>query len=656
MKHASKLLFFLRLSTAVLVLTSLQGCGWNPFGAKESYVRRGREFAAKGKFDDAELQFRKALQKDSQYGEAYLRYGQALKLENKIPEALYCLSRSVDLMPHSEEAKTELGRTAITSLLGNPRRPQGLYQVVSRTSTELLAMNPKSSEAFRLKGYLAVVDSHPTEAITYFRKSLQAKADQPDVLVTLAQTLILDNQGAEAERTMRDALATLPSYGPLYDALYGYYMSSNRLDDGERVLQTKIARNPKESFFVVQLAEHYWKQKRPEDSKRVLRSLVDDSRKYPAAQLDAGDFYSRVQQFDEAIAYYQEGIHAHPADKKEYQQRIVGVRLTQGRNSEAAAMIDDLLKQFPDDKFALESRADLRMATGKPVEIERALSDLSVLATKFPDDSRVHNDLARAYRQTGKQDEAESTLRDLLQHDPNNREALREIADLAIRAQKPGEALQYAEHLLELDPNNTGARLVRTSAWALRGRFGDVRSELRRLTTESPGLVEGWLQFATLDIEQKNFPEAEQILRRLYRPGGTDIRPLKALVLVYLSSGRPEQAVSLAQDEAAHSRNPEVRSLLATTAVQAGQLKLALATAQGLTADFPENKDYLVLVEPAQSAVGTGRSGYFRTTACAEAGPRRSSSIGAAERFVGPEQSLSRSCCGQQAKPQDTTG
>jgi tetratricopeptide (TPR) repeat protein len=585
-------------------MLSLQACGWNPFGAKESYVRRGIEFADKGKYDDAAIQFRKAIQKDNRYGEAYLRFGQALKRQNNISDALYCFSRAAELMPLSAEAKIELGRTAATALLGDPRRPKSLYQIVTNTSTGLLAADPNSAEGLRLKGYLAVVDAHPPEAIDAFRKSLQSRPDQPDVLVTLAQTLILDNQGPEAETLMRNGLDRFPKYSPLYDALYGYYTSQKRTDDAERVLRQKISKSPDNSLYVVELAEHFWRQNRPDESARVLRDLIADGKKHPTAELEAGDFYARVGKFDDALAHYQNGMTVGPGYKKEYLQRIVKVRLAQGRTAEATTMISDLLRQYPDDKFALSARADLQMAGGKPDEVNQAITQLAALVKKYPDDIALKYDLARAYRQTSRDDEAAAEFRDVLQRDPANRDALRELADLSIRNQKPGEALQYAERLLELEPNNLGAQLVRTSAWALRGRYGEVRSELRRITTETPGLEEAWLQMATLDMDQRNYIEAEQILKRLYKPGEPDVRPVKALASLYMSSGHPDKAVSLLQDEAAHSPNPETRALLATSAIRSGQMNLALVTAQKLSADFPNNKDYLILLSEIQQQGG----------------------------------------------------
>ena len=101
----------------VVLALACQACGWSPFASKEEYVRRGRQFAEQGRYPDAILQYRKALQKDASYGEAYLRYGQLLAKTNSYAEAFQALSRAADLMPASEEAKGELGNLAITGLL-----------------------------------------------------------------------------------------------------------------------------------------------------------------------------------------------------------------------------------------------------------------------------------------------------------------------------------------------------------------------------------------------------------------------------------------------------------------------------------------------------------------------------------------------------------
>ncbi len=531
----------------LIAVFCLSGCGWNPFGSKEEYLSRGRDFAAQGKLDDAGFQFRKALQKDPKYGEAYLRYGQLLARENKTPEAFEAFSSAVEFIPASqptllEEARVALGRSAVSALLLDPRRPQQMYKTGGEMANDLLAANPGSFEAYRLKGYIAVVDAKPEEAISYFRQALASNPNLPDVVTVLVQTLLSDNQGTEAEKVALAGLSTFRTYGPLYDTLCGYYIANNRAADAERLLRSKIANNPKQGAFVVQLADYFWSQKKSQQSDDLLREFVANSTDYPTAAVDAGDFYRRIGSPGEAIRLYQKGLESSrqrkPDRTKDYLQRILNVQLSQGHMQEASDAVETLLKQFPDDVDALTSRADLRMASGKPDEVQQAVVDLTALVKKDPSRNDIRDSLGRAYRQLGRDRDAEPLFREVLLRDPNNRDALRELADLRIRSQNPDEALVYAERLLAIDPKNTGAILVRTAAWAVQGRFPETRAELRRLTAENPNLTDAWLQMATLDVETKNYSEAEQIFRRLDQPGKGDVRASKGLVLVYTTQGQ----------------------------------------------------------------------------------------------------------------------
>ncbi len=585
----------MRTVAFLVALAALSGCGRNPFVAKEEYVRRGLQFAAEGKYGDAELQFRRAIQKDKNYGTAYLEYGRLLEQQQRSAEAFRLFSLAVQLMPGSIPAQVRLGRLAATLLLSDPRRPQSYYDAAERMAERLLARDGNSFEGLRLKGFLAVADAHRKDAIEFLRKALQAKPHEPDVAAMLVETLFNERQNAEAESLCRNELAALKSYGPLYDALYAFYLRTGRLSDAEQLLKTKAQENPKETLFVIQLAEHYRAQNRPEDMESVLRGLIGRARELPDALLEAGEFYERAGRPQEALAVYQQALQSGPAHRKEILQRIVAIRIDDQQLAEASAVLDLLLREFPGDLKALAARADLRMATGKPDEIRRALTEFSDLVQKAPQDDDIRYSLARAYRQLNRERDARTALQEILRHTPNHPNALREMADLAIRARKPDEALNYAQKLIDMDPNNTSARLVRTAAWALTGRLFEVRRELRRLTEENSSLPEPWLQTATLELEQKNYAEAERILQRLYRAGSADIRPVKILVGLYLAQGQSQKAMTFAREAAKYSPT-EGRILLASTAARTGDLATALSTAQELAADFPDDPVYLLSV------------------------------------------------------------
>ncbi|HJZ99430.1 MAG TPA: tetratricopeptide repeat protein, partial [Candidatus Solibacter sp.] len=274
------------------------------------------------------------------------------------------------------------------------------------------------------------------------------------------------------------------------------------------------------------------------------------------------------------------------------------------RNTDATAVLNTMLKEYPGDVEAITTRADLRMTTGKPDEMRAAISEFEDLLKEAPDNNRIRSSLANAYRQTGRDALARATLLDLVRRDPRNRRALEGLADLAIRSRRPDEALHFAENLLEIDPGNTRGRLIRTAAWALHGRYPEVRAELRRLTEEYPDLTEAWLQMGTLNLDEHRFAEAEQIYRRLYQNGAHDIRALRGLTAVYLAQGQAATALAVVREEAGRVNTLEVRTLLATTAVQAGDLNLALATALKLAADFPDKPEHLVFAADLQRETG----------------------------------------------------
>jgi len=66
------------LSVLVVSLVALSGCS----ETKQSYVAKGNKLFAAGKYQDATLNYRAAIQKDAGYGEAYYRLGlAAIKLD-----------------------------------------------------------------------------------------------------------------------------------------------------------------------------------------------------------------------------------------------------------------------------------------------------------------------------------------------------------------------------------------------------------------------------------------------------------------------------------------------------------------------------------------------------------------------------------------------
>jgi len=577
---------FKRLLALVPVLLLASACSTS----KEAHLERGIKFVEQGKQEDAAIQFQRALQKDPNYGEAYYRLGLLRATQEKPVEAITALRQAAQLLPNNAEVKAKLIDTALTEYLGDPRRPQNLYEILDKAADELLAADANSFPALRAKGYLAMSAARPEEAIGFMNRAIQANPKAPDVCLILVQNLILNNQAAEAEAAARKYLVLHPNYGPLYDVLYGHYASTRRPAEAEAILQAKVAANPKELLYSVQLAEHYHDLGKTQPLSALIESLLANEKDFPRAPVELGDLFTRKRNWTQATAMYEAGLRRSPSEKPLYQKRLAALLASQGKVGEAAQTFDAVLANNPKDTEALYSRAALRMATRAPAEMDLAVQQFKSLVAAEPENAEYRLSLARGYLQTGRVREAQAEYQELLKRKQDHFEALTELAGAFIQVRNAESALTYAERALSYGPANPSARLVRTAAWALQGRYADIRPELTQLNREYPYLKQAKLQMAMLLVAEKKYSEAEALFRAHYTPGEGDLGSLRGLVALYLEQAQPQKALAAVQQE--YARFPQsdaLRELMLETAAAANQLPLALEVARKAAAQSPDS-------------------------------------------------------------------
>lgn len=565
-------------------------CGRNPWLSKESLVARGNEFYSKGLYEEASIQYKKAIQKDPRYGEAHYRLGLALLKQNDPGAAYASFEEALRLMPGHEDSMAQLAGILLNAYLTNPNRPEALRSRIGDYLSQMLAKNPQSFSAQRIQAFLAAGEGRPQDAVRFFQAAERLRPGECDINTGLVQNLLAANRTAEAEQWATAYIPKHANCGPVYDVLYAHYLARNRVSEAESLLKSKVAANPTVAFYAIQLADHYRRQKQPELMEQTITQLIAKTPPVPDAYLEAGDFYTRNQRWDQALTLYQRGSAAEPKRKTEYSKRIVSLYLHQGKTAEAAQILDSLLVANPKDFDALASRAALRLSTGKPEETARAIADLEGAVKEAPEDVRYRFELARAYLQAQKFPPAIQQLNEVLKRNPQHAGALRELAAYYLERQDLEKAKEYAGRLLQMNPSDPSAQLVRTATLALQGRYGEVRAELTRLLAQYPHLLEAKLQMAMLLVAEKKYREAEKAFLALYQPGQRDIRPLKGLVEAYLAQKRDLEAVRMLQKEArANASSPQLAALLAQTAERAGEPAVALEAYQKITVLDPKN-------------------------------------------------------------------
>jgi tetratricopeptide (TPR) repeat protein len=563
----------MRFISAALILTSFTvSC---TFQSSRQYLTKGDRLFSNQKYADALLIYRKAIQKDPKSSEAYYKLGLAQRATNSNAAALASFSKALALNPEMDAAQIELGNLYLGDYLVGRAKNPGVYRKISAIADQLLAKDAKSYAGLRFRGYLAIDDRKPTEAIAYFTRANEVRPMQADIVLELTQGLLMTGQYEQARNVALKFIEKEKGFGPVYDVLYGYDASMGRADAAESWLKIKIANNPGNQAFVLQLAQHYWNLQKTDPARNLVNETLNGQPPLDS-YIHAADFFKRNKDLEWAMRILDGGLAAHPGEKLAFAKSKAGVLALRGNPREAVRIFDEVLQASPSAADARKARAvlllDLPERTGKQL----ALEDLESLASQFPDDAEVAFQLGRAYALNGVPDKARQQFEFVLKKNQNSLPALLSLAEMASHARQFQQTLQFSERILASHPAQRNARLLHATALTGLGQLESARIGYTSLLRDEPDYTEAKLQLALLNLVQKRFSEAAKLFREVYRAKDGDFRAVKGLVEVYAAQGQLDAALDMLDKEL--HRSPDSISLLrlaGSTALSARKLDLA---------------------------------------------------------------------------------
>jgi tetratricopeptide (TPR) repeat protein len=578
----------LRFGLTLALLLCAGACG---HGAKY-YVERGNKLFEAGNFAEAELNYRKASQKDDHFGEAFFRAGLTELKENKPIAALADLDKAVALMPGDKAAQRELANLVLGGFIGDPSRPRELYNRLVRMSENWLKLDPQSSEGLRIKGYIAMLEKKPDEAVSLFQRAQQANPRDEKMNMGLMDALFRSGDAAKAEKVGLDFIATDKGAGDVYDALYRLYLSSGRPGEAEGILIRKVRENPKEGTYKLQLASYYASANKKTEMASAMQMFLSNPGGDPQVYLKAGDFYAALGEWSAAQQQYNLGLAANNKDRLLYQIRLARGLLTQNKRAEGLKVLNDALAEHPDDKDVRSLRAALLLDAPRTSKPGEALSEFKALVDKNPDDSFFKLVYAKGLLETGDLATARSQLQEVVKRDPHSVEAQVALANTALRLGSAKEAVDHANAALAVDSGNVQGQLILGSALLRAGRPDEAASVLTQVARQVPQSIEVRLQLAYVDLHRKKYAEAEAAFKKLLDSNPQEWRALGGMVDTDLAQNRPEKALARMQEELKRSRGTiEVRYLLASTALKTGKYGLAIENLRQLSDLSPDTID-----------------------------------------------------------------
>lgn len=579
------------------LLLVLSSCSSSP----ERYVENGNKYFSKGKYKEASIMYRRALQKNPKFWQAWYRLGLTnLKLGNGT-EAVRNLLRATDAseLPENLDAFVALGNVYLYAYIQDARKYSHFLLPDHGELQEHVVnfLNPKSFDALRFRAFIKLFDKKTKESVELFKQANQLAPDQPEVILWMAQALLADNQPDPAVTYLRQLIAKHKTDFRAYNILYAFYARNNRPELAEQVLKDKIANNPGQGQFVVDLARHYSVAKRSGDMNATLARLISDPKTYPNAHVLVGDFYVGIRDFDGAIQQYEQGA-KDPKQKADCLKRMAAVLKVQRKNDQAMKIVADLIKENPKDPEAIAMHADLLLESRDPSKTKIIISELEPLVAKTPSNPGLHYDLGRAYMLAGDPVKARLQLEEAVKETDHkddrtnvavNAAAKVPLAELELLRGEYSKAVQLSQEILAVDVGNLPAALMLAAGHMKMNEYEKARQELTAILKVLPGSIEAHFQMGQLNLKEKRFKEAEDEFNIL--KNGNDPRGLIWLIQAKIGEKDFDGALSMVRDQL--RRTPDnlgYQVVLANTEYQASKWADAANDFQKLIDNNPKAK------------------------------------------------------------------
>ena len=595
---------------ATLACLLLMACNRDPQAMRDRCVASGNKYFQNGKYKEASILYRRALQFDPKSGEAYYRLGLVDLALREYGDAARALERATSLDPSNEEATVRLAELYIAAYATNPRSNKHSLDEARLLVAQVLRRNPKSFGGLRLDADLATLADDSETAIAKLREADEVKPWQPEVIVPLMRRLAATGRVTEAEKLGEEFLARDKTVRRVYDLLFSYYMQSSQFDHAEETLKTEIANLPSDATPRLELAGFYYTRNRRREMLAQLDGLRSARKTFPHADGLVGDFYLRMGAYELGMQAYRDGEKQDPKMAADYEKRIADVLLAQGRDQEALAIVSKLHKDYPRDVEAAAIHASL-LAKGDPQQVQAAIAELEPLTVKEPGNAMLQFHLARAYWMKGDPaslDKAAQHFETSLKLNPDSLLAKLGLARIRLEQGQNGVAVQIAEEILETNPSNLQAKLTRGTALANLGEGDKAREELRSILSIHKDSGTGSdndarYQLAALDLREKRYTEAEAGFRALAQ--AEDLRGVTGLADSKLAQGQPAAAAQiLEQGLAKHPDRDGYRLALSEVQLRMGRLQEARAQLEQLVRRKPDWAEALTHLGTVESQLG----------------------------------------------------
>ena len=326
---------------------------------------------------------------------------------------------------------------------------QGKKDEASKLLNYILAADKSNGQALIIKAGLAVQAKNYAAAIADLRTVLRDSPDSSKASFMLATAYNSSGSFELAEEQYASAFVS-SRYASQYALAYAQFLLSHQHSErAEKVLQDSFDANFSDDNLIHALAQ--LKIARGDyDGAQKLAEKVNVTNKVSVSDQILGAISSSENDIDGSLVDY---LRAHETDPKDSKPiiAIVNTYMQVGKNAEALAFVDDVLKENPNHAHAKLLQGQIYASNGNDQKASQAFA--SIIEAQ-PNNALAYRELALAQQRANKLDAAKKTINQGLLVLPNDVELKIVQANICEAMGHYEDAIKSYEEILKIRPDS----------------------------------------------------------------------------------------------------------------------------------------------------------------------------------------------------------
>ncbi|MGC2780565.1 MAG: tetratricopeptide repeat protein, partial [Bradyrhizobium sp.] len=293
------------------------------------------------------------------------------------------------------------------------------------------------------------------QSLEAFESADRCAPSYPHANIEAGHILLRLSRPDEAERKFRAAIDVSPGNLAALVGLSYALRRIGRMDEAEAALREALAAQPDNNGARIALGHLLEAQYRLDEAADLFSAVVASQPNHADSLAALGNIMRRRGDRNTAIEMFRRAAKSDPTNKARLIEIAVELR-DQGEVEQSSAMIDDVLASSPAEARALMQRGLLMRRQDRRAD---ALQAFIALLEHHPDNVQAMIEAATEERALGRPESASEWLKRALQTEIGHAGALSALAELAVQRDEPEEALALYMRAAAAHPTNVWVRL-----------------------------------------------------------------------------------------------------------------------------------------------------------------------------------------------------